>query len=104
MFAPDNVRVPVPLLVNLPLVPSMTPANVVVAAPDIVSVFDALVELSVTFEPDPVPDVAIEKTVSSNPLRSKIALSAIDTADESEMRPPAVPNFNVPFDTVVVPV
>jgi hypothetical protein len=85
-------------------VPSTTPANVVEVLPAEVSVFVALVELSVTFAPDPVPDVVIEATVSSYPDRSNTALSAIETADESEMRPPAAPSFSVPDEIVVVPV
>ena len=85
------------------MVPSITPANVVDALPAVVSVFVALVVLSVIFEPVPSPEVVIDATVSSNPLRSKIALFAMDTADESEIRPPAVPNFKVPTDTVVAP-
>ena len=103
VFAPDSVNVPMPCLVSLPLVPSITPANVVDALPAVVSVFVALVVLSVIFEPVPSPEVATDATVSSNPLRSKIALFAIDTADESEIRPPAVPNFRVPAEIVVTP-
>ena len=86
------------------MVPSITPANVVDALPAVVSVFVALVVLSVIFAAESVvSEVAIDATVSSNPLRSKIALFAMDTADESEIRPPAVPNFKVPTDTVVAP-
>jgi len=38
VFAPDNVRVPVPCFVKLPPVPEMTPAKVVEALPAVVSV------------------------------------------------------------------
>jgi hypothetical protein len=66
-------------------------------------VFVALVELNVTFAPDPEPDVAIEATVSSKPARSSVVLLAMETADELEIRF-AAPSAIAPADNVVVPV
>jgi hypothetical protein len=104
VFAPDKVNVPLPCLVSLPLVPETTPANVVDESLARVSVLVGLpVVLNVTVEIVPSPEVAIDATVSSKPARLKLALFAITTADELEIRS-AAPSATVPADTVVVPV
>lgn len=104
VFAPDSVSVPVPCLVSLPFVPSMTPANVVFVESPTVKVLVALVVLSVILAFVPSPGVAIDATVSSRPFKSRVALLAIDTADEFEMRSAEVPIASVPAEMVVAPV
>ena len=104
LLAPDKVSVPLPCLVSLPFVPETTPANVVDESLARVSVLVGLpVVLNVTVELVPSPEVAIDATVSSKPARLKLALFAITTADELEIRS-AAPSATVPADTVVVPV
>ena len=104
VLAPDKVKLPVPCLGSLPFVPEPTPANVVDESLARVSVFVGLpVVFNVTVELVPSPEVAIDATVSSNPARLKLALFAITTADELEIRS-AAPSATVPADTVVVPV
>ena len=102
VFAPDKVKMPVPVFVNAPVSePSeITPAKVVLDVPPAVSVpapsvIAALVSL--------VVDVAIDATVSLNPARLNVALLLTTTADELEIRS-AAPSATVPADTVVVPV
>jgi len=104
VFAPDSVSVPAPDFVSLPLVPSITPAKVVEAAPDVVKVFAAPVELSVILAVVSLEfTVAIEATVSLKPARSKVPLFEIDSADVSAILFEA-PSASTPADTVVVPV
>ena len=102
VFAPDKVKMPVPIFVNAPVSePSeITPAKVVLGVPPAVSVPEpsviaALVSL--------VVDVAIDATVSLNPARLNVALLLTTTADVSKIRF-AAPSATVPADTVVVPV
>ena len=105
VFPPDKVNVPLPCLVSLPLVPSITPANVASEFPTVVNVFAVLVELSVTLAAESVvSEVAIDATVSSKPARLKVALLLTMTADELLMRSLATPSASTPDDTVVVPV
>ena len=104
VLAPDNVKVPLPCLVSLPLVPSITPANVASELPAVVNVFAALVELSVTLAAESVvSEVAIDATVSSHPAKLKVALLLTMTADELAILFDA-PNASTPSDTVVAPV
>ena len=82
----------------------MTPANVVLVESPTVKVLVALVVLSVILAFVPSPEVAIDATVSSRPFNARVALLAIDTADEFEMRSPEAPIASVPAEMVVAPV
>ena len=102
VFAPDKVKMPVPVFVNAPVSePSdITPAKVVLGVPPAVSV----PEPSVIAAPvSLVLDVAIDATVSLNPARLNVALLLTMTSDELEIRS-AAPSASVPADTVVGPV
>jgi hypothetical protein len=97
VFAPDNVNVvPLPAFVSPPL-PLSTPANVVEPAEPDVNV----AEPNAIDTPDPVPEVAIDPTVSLLFARLNVVLLAIDTADASGMTP-AAERVTVPSVIVVV--
>ena len=94
---------PAPAFVNAPPLPEITPANVVLAAAPAVSVFVHVAEHNEMDTPDPVPEVAIDPTVSLLFARLNVVLFAIDTGDVSEMTPVA-PKVIAPAEMVVVPV
>lgn len=100
-MAPDKVSVPAPAFVKAPPLPEITPANVVFAAAPAVSVFVHVAEHNEMDTPDPVPEVAIDPTVSLLFARLNVVLSAIDTADASGMTP-AAERVTVPALIVVV--
>jgi hypothetical protein len=89
--------------VNAPPLPEITPANVVLAAAPAVSVFVHVAEHNEMDTPDPVPEVAIDPTVSLLFARLNVVLFAIETGDVSEITP-AAPSVSVPAEIVVAPV
>ena len=63
-MAPDKVSVPAPAFVNAPPLPEITPANVVFAAAPAVSVFVHVSGHNAILTLEPLPEVAIDPTVS----------------------------------------
>jgi hypothetical protein len=93
-LSPDNVSVPLPVLIKVPEPELVVPLNVV----DELSPPDVRLALSV-IEPAP----AIEPTVSAIELRSNVAPDAIDRAVRFGTTP-EVASFSVPALIAVAPV
>ena len=96
MFVPDNVRVPDPVFTIIPPLPLITPAKVV----EVFSPPDVNVPAPSAIWP--VPDAAIDPTVSVTPLTFNVPESPTTTGVLSDRDPFAV-SVMVPAEIVVVP-
>ena len=104
VFKPDNVQVPVPVLVNVPVL-LITPDAVALPVPPImaavvrVMVPDAIAEVALLFTRDPL---LVKISVDVKPFKSTVAPDEM-VVSTVEPNPVALPNFRVPVVTVVAP-